>query len=974
LIERDAQLSILTNMLADGAAGRGSVALVQGPIASGKTTLLRVFGDQAVAAGSLFLQATASRAEQDQPFGVMGQLLLGADLPAGDADVAVHLLDKATNAMMAEEAPKNVIPKLCGPLLAQARKRLVALTVDDVHSADSNSVECLLYLARRLPTSRLVAVLAENGDLLPDNPRFRAELLRQPICRKIRLELLSVHGVAELIAAEEEGRGRRASPPVSDCYRLTGGSPLLVRALLEDYQTGAASAGLVPGGAFAQAITTCLYRTDAATRRVAQGAAVLGPKTPQAKLAEVLGTSCESVDRSLGVLAEAGLLMSGWFRHGVAHAAVLQSMERPERARLEARVAEVLNDHGETATELARHLIVAEPIEAQWVLPTLLEAADRALADDEVELALDCLRAARNASSDERQTLSIKAALIRAGWRLNPSLAARHLPELTTAALAGRLDARHVNTLIGYLLWFGQVDRALDVFTVFDARVAGERTATGRRPRTLGSARSPESARTLRLGSARGAGSLGLGSARSSARLGTSSFASVPSSPGFDFLRMILAYGYPGLPGRERPASPAPAAAADAAQGAQQRVVALLSALLARGPEDDPVLLAEQILQGSRLDDRNLATIVAALIALVFADGLGEAAAWCDTLIKEAISRRAPMWQALFASARAFIGVRLGRMDVAEESARTALTLVSPEEWGVVITAPLSALVYAQTARGALDHAAAGLSIPVPDAAFQTPGGLLYLQARGHYYLAAGRPYAALDDFHACGDLMIKWGLDRPPLVPWRTDAAQAYLALGDRLRAESLAEEQLARVGQDDSAARGVSLRVLATVSDLERRPELLNEAEAILWKRGHQFELALATQELARTYRELGDESQARTLARKALRLMRKSGVVDAAPSEPDGEPEPEFRSPLELSDAELRVATLAVRGHTNRQIADQLFITVSTVEQHLTRIYRKLDVRRRTDLAAKLRLDAAGRSEEHGTGTVRSRLCAG
>lgn len=45
------------------------------------------------------------------------------------------------------------------------------------------------------------------------------------------------------------------------------------------------------------------------------------------------------------------------------------------------------------------------------------------------------------------------------------------------------------------------------------------------------------------------------------------------------------------------------------------------------------------------------------------------------------------------------------------------------------------------------------------------------------------------------------------------------------------------------------------------------------------------------------------------------------------------------------------LAAGGHTNREIAAELFITVSTVEQHLTRVYRKLQVKGRGDLAAHL-----------------------
>jgi DNA-binding CsgD family transcriptional regulator len=51
--------------------------------------------------------------------------------------------------------------------------------------------------------------------------------------------------------------------------------------------------------------------------------------------------------------------------------------------------------------------------------------------------------------------------------------------------------------------------------------------------------------------------------------------------------------------------------------------------------------------------------------------------------------------------------------------------------------------------------------------------------------------------------------------------------------------------------------------------------------------------------------------------------------------------------LTDAEQRVAALAAAGNTNRQIAGRLFITVSTVEQHLTKIYRKLNVRSRSGL---------------------------
>ena len=52
--------------------------------------------------------------------------------------------------------------------------------------------------------------------------------------------------------------------------------------------------------------------------------------------------------------------------------------------------------------------------------------------------------------------------------------------------------------------------------------------------------------------------------------------------------------------------------------------------------------------------------------------------------------------------------------------------------------------------------------------------------------------------------------------------------------------------------------------------------------------------------------------------------------------------------LTDAESRIAALVAQGHTNREVAAALFLTPHSVETALTRIYRKLGVRSRTELA--------------------------
>jgi DNA-binding NarL/FixJ family response regulator len=63
------------------------------------------------------------------------------------------------------------------------------------------------------------------------------------------------------------------------------------------------------------------------------------------------------------------------------------------------------------------------------------------------------------------------------------------------------------------------------------------------------------------------------------------------------------------------------------------------------------------------------------------------------------------------------------------------------------------------------------------------------------------------------------------------------------------------------------------------------------------------------------------------------------------------PRPRRDGELTSAERRVAALVVEGRTNREVAAQLFTTVATVEAHLTRIYRKLGARSRTELARRV-----------------------
>ena len=312
----------------------------------------------------------------------------------------------------------------------------------------------------------------------------------------------------------------------------------------------------------------------------------------------------------------------------------------------------------------------------------------------------------------------------------------------------------------------------------------------------------------------------------------------------------------------------------------------------------------------------------------------------------------------MFTGLRAVVAYRQGRLVAAEDHARTALTLITARGWGIAVGIPLSVLVQVATAMGNYKEALGHLCTPVPDAVFSSPLGLPYLLARGRYYFAREDFGAALRDFGSVADLLAKWDMDMPALIPWRTEAAMAHLRLGSGELARATAAEQLARLGHGHVRERGIALKALAACSDLPKRPGLLRQAAKELQACGDRLELAYALMDLGQAYHALGRPGQARVIRRKAYRTATLCGVTLLGDPPPNGGWAGEGSGDAagdpggtdlytRLSKAERRVAALASEGYSNRQIASKLFITVSTVEQHLTRVYSKLNLKHRTDL---------------------------
>ena len=171
---------------------------------------------------------------------------------------------------------------------------------------------------------------------------------------------------------------------------------------------------------------------------------------------------------------------------------------------------------------------------------------------------------------------------------------------------------------------------------------------------------------------------------------------------------------------------------------------------------------------------------------------------------------------------------------------------------------------------------------------------------------------------------------------------------------------QQLNLAGVRPSRARGVALRAMAMTSPLRKRPALLSEAAHLLRTCGDQLELAHTYADLSHAYQALGEYDRATASGRMAHRLAARCGAGQlcgnlpfVAAGQSGADAETDAASLAKLSNAERRVATLAAHGYTNRQISSKLHVTVSTVEQHLTRVYRKLQVNCRSELPQNLQL---------------------
>lgn len=878
LIDRTAELGILESALAEAWSGHARVVSVEGAVGCGKSALMDALAERAVADGALVLRASCAELERIVPLGVLRQLARG--LPGG----ATWGVPGAADAW---EGPPRVeeMAEFYAALCTAGGAAPVVCCIDDLHHADHASLQYLRYLARHAHAVRLLLVVAGSPHHHTEDPAFGTELLRRQDLLRIRLDRLSLGEVTEVLdALPVTGRPHAVA---ADLHLVSGGNPLLLRALLAEYR-GAQADAVTPhtpaaGGAFAQAVQTCLHRSGPTAALFAAALAVLAEESTPERAGRLIGFTTSDATRCMSALNAAGILAGHRFRHRVAETAVLDGLKPGRQADLHRRAAQLLHDSGEPTTVVARHLLDSGGSDlpwpqAPWASSALCALAEELLLEDRAKDAAEALELAVRACPSEQRRADIAVRLAAITWRFNPVAAERLLRGPLHAVRSGRAAPGQLGPLTQLLMTQGRIVEAGEII----AR-AGERA-----------------------------------------------------------------------PRRELPA-----------QGPATGQAPLSVWAVPDAVDDAAADEAERCLRAAVLTATNLQLITRAVRTLALSTRPGRACAWGQRLREESLRRNAPGWAAVFATLQAEALLRAGDLREAEQQALAGLACLPETHGGFFSCAPLAVLIRARTEMGKHAAVAQQLDRPSPEGLSSSVHALGYLRARGQHYLMTHQLPAALTDFYEAGRLMKQWRMDRPLAFPWRTDAAQALIRLGETQGAERLVLQQLSGPDGAHPWVRGISLRVQASLRGPQQRPAVLDRAIEELRRSGDRVELARALAEMGQSLLAVGQNSRARTMTRRAWNLAHACGAEELREETfPGLASQPVLRNRLvrppvstpvdcKLSESERRVATLAAQGFTNREIAAQLYVTVSTVEQHLTRVYRKLSVTRRQDLPLELQL---------------------
>jgi DNA-binding CsgD family transcriptional regulator len=793
------------------------------------------------------------------------------------------------------------------------------LLVDDLHVADRATLSLLAVLPDRIVGLPLLIVLTHRSTDARSEAAALCDHYERRGAQRIVLDPLSVHDARQVVAAFAPG-GVIAVEPVDESQvesfiDQAGGNPFVLSLLARDLGNLSPSPGLGDVGA---TVRSRLLPKDPELARIVDFAAILGEAFRVADLAALAGVRLPAVVALLPPLISAGIFVERTdglaFRHHLVHAAVYQNIPAYLRTALHREAAEVFATSGRPAVAVARHLRLIEgPLDSEsrrW-----FRAAAREIAAHDPDESLKLLdEARRGAGADE-------------------------LAEIDAARLFA-------------LLWANRFEEAI---------------VTGRR--SIAATTDPTS--RLKLSTAMAAGMMADGRAAEATALladvvehgaepAVSALACAVAS-----LTAVLANDLVSAETHSARAmsladgAAGPAARAGALIATSRVAAARLDFAAARGAAEDAAAHAQSDTTGLAA---GFATPLFACLAAADDEDAEAFERWL-TIGRVGSERPGEVW-----TAPAFHGVRaeqlrqLGRLSDSLAEAETGMSIArqTRSPFGAALCAAVTIDIATRTGDIGRAESTVGEANNWDTPAFATLLGTDLLT-------------------------VAKWNLElaNPGIVGTHTDLVTAWTAAEDTGRfgtARCLAvplTAALLRAGDFDALGRlALSVRRWTTTTAFSRSVSVRSMVGLITGLSDRDIDAVQSSLALLRDGQkplQLGDSIVAAlpfllelggvAVASAALREARsvfdelgctgsslrlRSAAQELGVSAPRGRPR---RASLtgwaSLSHSELAVARLVAQLATNREVAEELFISPRTVETHLRNTFNKLSIESRREL---------------------------
>jgi DNA-binding CsgD family transcriptional regulator len=889
------------------------ILLLEGEPGIGKTMLWRAGVDMARAAGHRVMRCQPAEIETSFSYAALGDLLEGA--LDDTLDEMPEPQRRALEIALLRRDPVASPPDQRAVALAFLRSLevlgsigSVLVAVDDAQWLDGSSARALAFAFRRLPSS--VRVLAS----------LRAATgLQDPLqLRRSTHERGHVHvgvgpiGVSDLARVIHQRLGRTLPRPlVSRIHEGSAGNPLfaleIARALGEDEPVHAEPLRIP--NEIRDALSARIRRLSATARDVVLLASAMARPT----LASVVDPGVESEVDGLEEAKAAGILEIDGdrvrFAHPLLASAVYWSSSDADRRHAHARIAELANE----IEERARHLALANDAADARVASLVEAAADVAMRRGAPVDAAELFELAYERTPVEDADRRRRRGRLAAGNHFAAGNSVRAQQMLTShleAAPAG-VERAGVAYEISTMLW-NDVGRARELLVL--AVEEGERD-----PHLLARALSDLAHTEVHGGSLGEAAQLGARAVALAEPL-QDRFPIRYALGTFGTVRVLMGHDASDLMDR---------ALSEVSRDHRIRTIET---------GEPKELLARQVMWAGNLERARR----------LFGEALDELTAQGHELLR---------WEALLYLAE--LECRAGNWSDAQalvDESHEIVTDAGLDALGHVLF--VCALVEAM--RGDVDvairHSAEGLSRS------EAQGNLIFAVRNravlGFVELSLGHHAQAVEVMDPVPETLDAMDVREPGAFPFLPDLIEPMVVLGEVGRATALTErlhERGRALDRPLAIATAARCRALmaARSGDLAGARRELDLALTEHARIAMPFELARTLLVRGDVLRRMKQKRSSRESIQGAAAIFETLGAklwIEKAQSALD-RVGGRSASTSELSATERRVAELAAAGRKNKEVADELFISVKTVEANLRRVYQKLGVRSRTELAGRL-----------------------